>query len=213
MDIGFNNVLPKPLKDFEIKPNSIWESEFSIANSNKYLLNAVSGKGKSTFINILSGVRKDFDGDIKFDKSAINNFSLDEWSDLRRTKISTVYQDLQLFNELSVWDNLIIKNKLTNHLSEFELKDMLETLGIGNLRDQKCGNLSLGQQQRVAIIRSLAQPFELLLMDEPFSHLDKVNEKLALDIVKNQLEKNNAGIVVTTLGEKPDLFFDNELFL
>lgn len=213
MTIEFNNVLPFPLEEYDHEVDSIWKSEFTLAFPNKILLNASSGKGKSTFINTVYGLRKDYTGQIKFDGIDISTFNLSKWIELRRTSMSVIFQDLQLFPELTVIENLVLKNDLTKHKTEEEIISMLELLGIGNKRDQICKTLSFGQQQRVSIIRALLQPFDLLLMDEPFSHLDEDNAKLALGLISKETDANNGGFILTTLGSHHGFEYDQILKL
>ncbi|MFT5824192.1 MAG: putative ABC transport system ATP-binding protein [Crocinitomix sp.] len=213
MLLEFKNVMPFPLKDYQHDETSVWKAGFSLEFPQKVLLNASSGKGKSTFVSTVYGLRKDYVGTVLLDGKPIDALSIHEWIELRRTKLSAIFQDLQLFPELNVWENLILKNQLTNHKSESEIEIMLNTLGIGDKKTQKCGTLSLGQQQRVAIIRSLLQPFELLLMDEPFSHLDEENAAIALDLIRTETDSNGAGFVLTSLGSYHGFNFDNELKL
>ncbi|UKN02663.1 ATP-binding cassette domain-containing protein [Paracrocinitomix mangrovi] len=213
MQISFQNVLPTPLAEYQHGSESVWNNSFELTFPKKILLNASSGKGKSTFVNTLYGVRKDYSGSITLDGNYIANLTLDEWINLRRDKISVVFQDLQLFPELTVWENLQLKNELTNHKSEAEIELMLEQLGIGNKKNQLCKTLSLGQQQRVAIIRSLLQKFEVLLMDEPFSHLDEENARIALSLINEEADKNQGGYILTTLGSHHGFQYDQELKL
>jgi putative ABC transport system ATP-binding protein len=79
--------------------------------------------------------------------------------------------------------------------------EMAAALGIAEKMQSKCGTLSLGQQQRVAIIRALAQPFQMLLMDEPFSHLDEDNIRLACALIEHKCKQHNAGLILTTLNQ------------
>ena len=88
---------------------------------------------------------------------------------------------------------------------------MAQNLGIENLLEKKCGELSYGQRQRVAIIRALSQPFEYLLLDEPFSHLDDENTQKACTLIETALAKNNAGLILVSLGEKYFLKYDKEI--
>ena len=138
---------------------------------------------------------------------------MDEWIELRRLRLSAVFQDLQLFPELTVWDNLCLKNDLTGHKNEEEMTSFLAELGIADKKNQLCKNLSLGQQQRVAIIRSLLQPFELLLMDEPFSNLDEENAKIALRLINQETDLNGGGYILTSLGSYHGFEYDYELKL
>jgi len=127
--------------------------------------------------------------------------------------IATVYQDLQLFLELTILENLQVKNNLTNHFSDEELLSLIDKVGLTAHMSKKCNLLSLGQQQRVAILRALCQPFKILLMDEPFSHLDTANEAIIVEVLKTELDKNQAGLIITTLGDKPAINFNNEIVI
>jgi ABC-type lipoprotein export system ATPase subunit len=89
----------------------------------------------------------------------------------------------------------------------------LEQLEIDNKWEQQCGLLSMGQQQRVAIVRALLQPFEWLILDEPFSHLDTENSQRALDLINKRSDELKAGFVLTTLGDDYNFSFDHELKL
>jgi ABC-type lipoprotein export system ATPase subunit len=177
------------------------------------VLNASSGKGKTTFTHTLAGIRNDYQGNLLFDEQAVQDITPEQWAIYRREKISFVFQDLQLFPELTVQENLLLKNGLTNTFSEAELKEFLGILGIPEKWDAPCKLLSMGQQQRVAIIRALAQPFEWMILDEPFSHLDKVNTTLCLELINSRCNELGAGFILTTLGDYHDFTYDKELNL
>lgn len=213
MNIHFDKVIPKPLANLQHNNKSIWGNSFSLHHGEKIMLNASSGKGKTTFTHTLAGIRKDFSGTIHFDDRTINSFTPEEWAELRQHKLSFVFQDLQLFPQLTVEENLLLKNKLTDTFSSSELKEMLEQLEIDNKWSSSCGILSMGQQQRVAIIRALCQPFDWLIMDEPFSHLDEANIQRALKLIDQRADQLKAGFVLTTLGENHDFNFDRALNL
>jgi putative ABC transport system ATP-binding protein len=204
MEIHFKNIIPHPLDEINHLDSSIWGQEYKWKSPSKTIVYAVSGKGKSTFVDILSGVRKDFSGDLFIDSKSILSFSHEDWSYFRTHQISTIYQDLQLFDNLSIIENIRLKNELTNHFSSEKIVKLIERIGLKEQIDKKSKVLSYGQKQRVAIIRALAQPFKVLILDEPFSHLDKENEKLMMCIILEEVEFNNAGLIMTSLGETPD---------
>ena len=213
MNIHFKNVIPTPLAGVHHNINSIWGNSFSLHKGEKVMLNASSGKGKTTFTHTLAGIRKDYKGSIQFDEREITSFSPEEWSVLRTNKMSFVFQDLQLFPQLTVEENLNLKNSLTNTFNSSELKAMLTELEIDDKWSVPCGILSMGQQQRVAIIRALCQPFDWLLMDEPFSHLDEENTQRALALIDRRSTTIDSGFILTTLGENHNFSFDRELNL
>ena len=205
--------MPSPLSSIQHSKESIWGNFIELKAGKHILLNASSGKGKSTFTSTMIGLRNDYTGSITFDGKDIKMFTPDDWTTIRKSKISVIYQDLQLFPDLTVAENLILKNNLTNSFSENEIKSMLSKLGIEDKWEQKCGLLSMGQQQRVAIIRGLLQPFEWLIMDEPFSHLDIDNTLLCLELINEICKELNGGFVLTTLGDSHGYTYDQELNL
>tara|TARA_R110000737_G_scaffold350964_1_gene391678 strand:- start:43862 stop:44503 length:642 start_codon:yes stop_codon:yes gene_type:complete len=213
MNITFHKVMPTPLASIQHGEKSIWGSQTELNPGERILLNASSGKGKSTFTFTSIGLRKDYEGQITYDGKDVKSYTPDDWTDIRQTKISVVFQDLQLFPNLSVKDNLMLKNGLQNVFTEEQLKEMLATLGIADKWEQHCGLLSMGQQQRVAIIRALCQPFEWLILDEPFSHLDKANAEIALKMINDRCDSLNAGFVLTSLGEDYGYNYSRELNL
>lgn len=213
MNITLNHVMPQPLTSIEHGSESIWGNHVVLESGKRIMLNASSGKGKSTFTMTTVGLRKDFSGSITYDGKDISNFTPTDWAEVRTRKVSVVFQDLQLFPKLSVKENLQLKNSLTNTYSDKELQDMLERLGIGDKWEQSCGLLSMGQQQRVAIIRALSQPYNWLIMDEPFSHLDSENTRISLELIHERTVEQGAGFVLTTLGESHDYTYNYELKL
>jgi ABC-type lipoprotein export system ATPase subunit len=81
------------------------------------------------------------------------------------------------------------------------------------LLEKKIKILSYGERQRIAIIRSLMQPFEWLLLDEPFGHLDEENIRKACELIKSECKKRDAGILMTSLGPDYFLYYDNQFSL
>jgi ABC-type lipoprotein export system ATPase subunit len=213
MNIILNKVMPKPLASINHASDSIWGNFIELKAGSHILLNASSGKGKSTFTMTTLGLRKDYSGSIHYNEENIHDFSNEQWTEIRQSKISVVFQDLQLFPNLTVAENLLLKNELKKVYTEGELKKQLQALEIEDKWTQKCGLLSMGQQQRVAIIRALSQPFEWLLLDEPFSHLDEENTQKCLHLIKQRCMEQNAGFVLTTLGDKHGYDYNYELKL
>jgi len=205
--------MPTPLASIEHGSNSIWGNEVELNSGKKILLNASSGKGKSTFTTTIFGLRRDYTGTLSYDGKDIRDLTVDDWTEIRMKQISVVFQDLQLFPQLTVQENLLLKNSLTDTYTEQELKILLERLEIDNKWSQKCGLLSMGQQQRVAIVRALSQPYAWLIMDEPFSHLDEENTQRCLKMLDERTTELNASFVLTTLGDHHNFKFDEELNL
>ncbi len=213
MRIQLNNVEPVPLRDVQNHVSTCWNTIVDILSDQRVVVQAVSGKGKSTFVNSIYGIRFDFDGEILLDGQSTKTISMDEWSDIRSTKLSVVFQDLQLIPHLTVEENLSLKNELTHHKTSEEQKQMVERVGLLDKWSTPCGLLSYGQQQRIAIVRALLQPFEVILLDEPFAHLDSENSQLCYALIDEEARKNNATVVLTTLNNTTIDSFDQLLIL
>ncbi len=211
MKFRLDHVIPIPLADSPLSEKSLWRKDTDLDGNSFIVAQAPSGTGKTTLLSLLYGVRRDYEGKVYMNGDDISTFSIEKWSELRTNKLSAVFQDLRLFPALTALQNIQIKNQLKNVLTEEEIRSMAEQLGVAHRLDAPCGQLSLGQQQRVAIIRSLAQPFEFILLDEPFSHLDEDNSRKAVELIMNQCKKNNAGLLMTSLGHSEMFPFNHTI--
>jgi len=203
MLINIQNFIPSPLSETFSGSSDLWKNpNIAILESEIVSVISASGKGKSSLLNSIYGLRKDYEGSIQIDNRDISSFSPAEWSKLRTNKLSIVFQSLNLFPELSAIDNVLIKNKLSQFKSEENIRQLFMEFGIDAQINQAAAKLSFGQQQRVAIIRALCQPFEAILLDEPFSHLDKENAGIAWNAIKKESEKQGASILIAGLQEE-----------
>jgi len=212
--IQLNQISFDTLPSFAIENSQVWNQTININKGEQVLVSAPSGKGKSSFISLLYGLRRDYTGYYKIDGVDTAQFSAARWSDFRSFEASIVFQDLRLLMDYSVWDNLALKGKLTG--SEFDKNSvytMAEVLGIEFLLEKKCSQLSYGERQRVAIIRSLLQKPDFFIMDEPFSHLDEKNSDKALELIQNEAIKIGSGLIITTLGSNYGWAFDRLILL
>lgn len=212
-----DHIIPTPLQEQDLSSSEVWNQKLQISNLAHTFLEAPSGKGKSTFILMLYGVRQDYQGKIVFEDAQgsndIRNWSSDEWSNHRKNYLSIVFQDLRLFPQLTALENVNIKNDLTQIVNEDDIHAYFEKFGLSQHRNQKAHTLSYGQRQRVAIIRALIQPFKLLLLDEPFSHLDKKNIEIAKELIYDACDKNKAVFLLTSLGNTYDMEIQHRIRL
>jgi len=177
MQIQLQQLVPTFIEEEKISNSQIWNSSIVFNTGEKVQIVAPSGSGKTSLIHFLYGLRKDYNGTILYDGNAIKNFGAEKFALYRQQNISIVFQDLRLFPEQTVLQNLDIKRQLNPFHTESKIAAMAKQLGIGNKLNKLCKTCSYGEQQRIAIIRSLQQPFDFLLLDEPFSHLDENNRK------------------------------------
>ncbi|MDK7374894.1 ATP-binding cassette domain-containing protein [Weeksella virosa] len=199
MKIKIDRLIPKPLETFGFDDSMIWDKTYEFEKENHYQIIAPSGVGKSTLINILYGIRKDYTGRVWFDEQDIRDFSVSRWTHERNTRLAYVFQGLHLFEELTLMENILLKNNLTNFCTKEKIENWIDRVGLSKHLYQKAAHLSYGQRQRIAVVRALCQPFDFLLLDEPFSHLDTENSQVLLDIIFEESLQQNAGIILTTL--------------
>jgi putative ABC transport system ATP-binding protein len=207
--ITFKQVVPHVFSEHIADMESdIWNNDITFEKGHLYLVEADSGKGKSTFCSYVVGYRHDYDGNVLFDADNTHNYTASQWVSMRRTHISHLFQELRLFPELTAMENVLIKNKLTGFKSEEEILQWFDMLGIADKVNAKIGRMSFGQQQRVAMIRALVQPFDFILADEPISHLDDNNARIMGDIMMTEAKKQGAGVIVTSIGKHMDLNYE-----
>lgn len=193
--------------------SQIWLQDVTFQKGRTYLVEAISGTGKSSLCSYIIGYRKDYLGTILFDGKDIRNYRVSEWTSLRKHSLSLLFQELRLFPELTAMENVQIKNGLTGHKSRQEIETWFERLGIADKMDAKAGRMSFGQQQRVAMIRALVQPFDFLMADEPVSHLDDKNSAVMGEIMMEEARRQGAGVIVTSIGRHISLPYDKTFCL
>lgn len=206
--ISLDNALPNVFLQRTDVKSDIWRQQVKLEKGRTYLVEASSGTGKSSLCSFIIGYRHDFDGKILFDGKDSRKLRTADWVKLRQSHISLLFQELRLFPELTAMENVEIKNSLTHFKSRKEIEGWFEALGIADKMSSPVRLLSFGQQQRVAMIRALVQPFDFLLADEPISHLDEANSKIMADIMTEEARRQGAGIVITSIGKHMDLPYD-----
>ena len=211
--IRLNNLLPHVFAQSGDLGSAVWRRDVTFHKGHLYLVEAESGKGKSTFCSYLLGYRHDYSGELYFDDRLASRLRVADWVAIRQTHVSHLFQELRLFPELTAMENVEIKNKLTGFKSPKEIENWFERLGIADKRDSKIGLMSFGQQQRVALIRALAQPFDFILADEPISHLDDNNSKVMGELLMEEARKQGAGVIITSIGKHMALDYDKTLSL
>lgn len=213
MEILLNNIIPDFLEKEKIDNSVLWKEIISFREGQKTEIIAASGSGKTSLIHFLYGIRKDYNGTLLFDKKNIKSINPPELADIRAMQLSIVFQDLRLFTDFSVLQNLEIKRALAPYHKNSLVNEMAERLGIRNKLSQKAGTCSYGEQQRIAIIRALQQPFNFIILDEPFSHLDEDNSKKAMLLIEEEADKRGAGIILADLQHNQFFNADSTLHL
>tara|TARA_B100001093_G_scaffold310650_1_gene296430 strand:- start:4350 stop:4991 length:642 start_codon:yes stop_codon:yes gene_type:complete len=189
--------------------SSLQEINLNISRGQKVSILGPSGCGKSTLLRLIAGLEEPGAGEI-----IINGFMASKKNYLmppEKRKIGLVVQEKALFPHLSVYENICFGIKQNKNKNSISL-DLLELLKIDTLKDKYPHEISGGEQQRVALARSLAPNPELLMLDEPFSALDEsLKETLYVDISKVFLERNSTILLVTHDTKEAEIMTDIQL--
>ena len=169
-----------------------------------------SGSGKSTLLHLLAGVDKPTSGDIFIQDKNITKFNKDEMTIFRRRNIGVVYQFFNLIPNINVRKNILLPLLLDNKkVDEEYLKEILSILGIEGKLDRYPKQLSGGEQQRVAIARSLITRPAIILADEPTGNLDRKNSEEITGLFRLVNKRLNSTIMIITHDEKVANSCDN----
>jgi ABC-type lipoprotein export system ATPase subunit len=213
MQIQLQKIAPLYLEAAKTARSDIWNQEVVFNKGEKIQIVAPSGSGKSSLIHFLYLLRNEYSGKIIFDGKDIATFSPEAKANFRQQQVSIVFQDLRLFAQHSAGANIDIKKTLQPYAAAASAEEMATQLGISEKMQQNAGICSYGEQQRIAIIRSLQQPFHFIVLDEPFSHLDENNSIKAMQLIETEAAKRNAGIILSDLNEVHFYKADRTLYL
>lgn len=210
--IALNNVYPKAFETASLMGcrSEVWQNELCFERGRSYLIEAESGRGKTSLCNFLYGLRTDYSGEIQW-RTTDSEFCLlkdKDKTDVWIKSLAVMFQNMQLFPELTAVQNIMLKNLLTDYRTENEIRQQLKELGLADKADTPIGILSLGQQQRVAFLRAICQSADFCLLDEPISHLDLDNAKIMCDILKKWQDQEQCGIIVTSIGHRLPFQYD-----
>lgn len=212
--IELHNMMPQAFDGVEIGRSEVWGTELTLRRGESYLIEAESGRGKTSFCAYLYGLRHDYNGTLSLADDAGQPVALKSALDMvRQQSLAMMPQDLRLFPELTPVENVMLKNQLTHHVTEQEVRQMLCRLGLADRLDQPCAHISLGQQQRVAFVRMLCQPADFCLLDEPVSHLDMANAQVMSLMLAEKQQREGCAVVVTTIGHTLPYQYDHILKL
>lgn len=199
MQIALQKIVPTFFGQPGSIQSQVWLQNIVFTKGEQVHLVAPSGSGKTSLIHFLYGLRNDYNGQILYSGDDIKKFDAEKFAFWRQKHISIVFQDLRVFTAQTVLQNLEVKRVLSPFHTADKIIAMAKRLGIESKLDKLCSTCSYGEQQRIAIIRSLLQPFDFLLLDEPFSHLDEANRSKAMDLVTEEAAARNASVILADL--------------
>lgn len=171
-----------------------------INNGELVILKGVSGSGKSTLLSLIALLQKPTSGEILIDGTNIAKLPDAFCSELRHKRLGLVFQNFNLIEGLSVYENLLAPFALTNfkaNVREEMIKKALELANIAHKRDENVSNLSGGERQRCAVARALSMDADIILADEPTANLDRQNARAFLGLLESFKALKKSVIVAT----------------
>ncbi len=157
-----------------------------------------SGSGKSTLLGLLAGLDTPTSGRILLDGTDITGLGEDELAVIRGRKVGFVFQSYQLIATLTAEENVLLPMELAGDNGVSRARELLENVGLLDLRDHYPVQLSGGEQQRVALARAFAMRPPILMADEPTGNLDSVNGRLVLDLLLDLNRREHATLLLVT---------------
>ena len=171
-----------------------------INNGELVILKGISGSGKSTLLSLIALLQKPTSGEILIDGTNIAKLPDAFCSELRHKRLGLVFQNFNLIEGLSVYENLLAPFALTNfkaNVREDMIKRALELANIAHKRDENVSNLSGGERQRCAVARALSMDADIILADEPTANLDRQNARAFLGLLESFKALKKSVIVAT----------------
>jgi lipoprotein-releasing system ATP-binding protein lolD len=171
-----------------------------VNNGDLVILKGVSGSGKSTLLSLIALLQKPTSGEILIDGTNIAKLPDAFCSELRHKRLGLVFQNFNLIEGLSVYENLLAPFALTNfkaNVREEMIKRALELANIAHKRDENVSNLSGGERQRCAVARALSMDADIILADEPTANLDRDNARAFLGLLESFKALKKSVIVAT----------------
>ena len=171
-----------------------------VNNGELVILKGVSGSGKSTLLSLIALLQKPTSGEILIDGTNIAKLPDAFCSELRHKRLGLVFQNFNLIEGLSVYENLLAPFALTNfkaNVREEMIKKALNLANISHKRDENVSNLSGGERQRCAVARALSMDADIILADEPTANLDRENARAFLGLLESFKALKKSVIVAT----------------
>lgn len=171
-----------------------------VNNGELVILKGVSGSGKSTLLSLIALLQKPTSGEILIDGTNIAKLPDAFCSEFRHKRLGLVFQNFNLIEGLSVYENLLAPFALTNfkaNVREEMIKKALELANIAHKRDENVSNLSGGERQRCAVARALSMDADIILADEPTANLDRDNTRAFLGLLESFKALKKSVIVAT----------------
>ena len=193
--------IKKLCKKFQIEDETLdifKDLSLSIKKGSTNAIIGTSGSWKSTFLNTISWLDTDFEGKIVIGKQDTSKLSEQEITEFRGKNISFIFQNFNLFDNLTVKENIDIVLEINNLERNFSTDEIIELVWLKDKTHSYPFHLSGGEKQRIAIARAFVWNTWLLLADEPTGNLDSINTKNIMDLIIDLNKKTKNTIIMIT---------------
>ncbi len=182
---------------------------FQIEKGEQVVLVGSSGGGKTTLLNIISGITTPDEGSVRIDDNDITKMAEVVRDRFRAERIGFVFQTFNLLPAFSALENVLLGMSFTNAgVNRAKAKELLDKVGLSHRLDHKPGQLSVGEQQRVAVARAMANSPSLLLADEPTANVDTANQDNILELIRSACKEANTSLLMVTHSPEVAAQFD-----
>lgn len=185
---------------------------FNVHAGEKVCIHGASGSGKTTLLNIIAGLVTPDSGEVRILDTDIFSLKENERDRFRADKIGYIFQEYNLFPDLTVIQNVMLPMSMINHMARKEAHikadSLLEIVGLSKKHNQKTKTLSGGEKQRVAIARCLASNPCVILADEPTGNLDLKTGDGIMSVLRKSASKINAALIVVSHDTRQFSYFD-----
>jgi putative ABC transport system ATP-binding protein len=171
---------------------------FRIAAGEQVALVGQSGGGKTTLLNVISGITSADSGKVIVDGTDVTRLSEPARDRFRAERIGIVFQTFNLLPAFTAFENVLLGMAFSGRVDRAFAKQLLERVGLGHRLSHKPGQLSVGEQQRVAVARALANRPKLMLADEPTANVDVANQDLVLNLIRDTCTEHKISLLLVT---------------
>ena len=186
-------------KNYNTSVEVIKGIDLKIHSGEKVAVVGKSGSGKTSLIMLMGGLEKPSSGEIIFDQQSISSFSEDQLADIRKQKIGIVFQSFYLIPNYTALENVSLILEINGDKNaKQQAKELLVQFGLKDRLNHFPTQLSGGEQQRVAIARSMAVKPKMILADEPTGNLDSENSDMISKLLFEYADKNQSSLVLVT---------------
>jgi putative ABC transport system ATP-binding protein len=173
--------------------------QFSVANNEQMVLVGKSGSGKTTLLHVIAGITRADSGEIVIDGINLAGLSEAGVDKVRAAKIGYVFQTFNLLPGFSAFENVLLGMTFARGRKDpARARQLLDRVGLGHRLTHKPGALSVGEQQRVAVARALANRPSLLLADEPTANIDPKNQQKIIELIRDTCREEGVSLIIVT---------------